>query len=72
MSTRFVWLPEHSRHPGLYATGERRGKMVVVTHAAELALQFKEQGECADWCARTGTANTVWVPRQHGFVEGEA
>ena len=66
------WIPEHAKHRGMYATGRRSGKMMVVTHTAEEALAFKEKGACVEWCNVNNTDHEkpLWQPIEHSWEAG--
>ncbi|WP_257306297.1 hypothetical protein [Geothrix campi] len=74
--TRFVWIPEAPRHPGLYAnkngadldTGKVQGfTKPTSTMSPHHALQFETREECQAWC--DANPHPVFEPREHGFSE---
>lgn len=62
-----AWIPENERFPGMYATGNRSGKMQVVTRDESQALKFRSKGECAEWCERNNAGRVAWVPVEHAW-----
>jgi hypothetical protein len=74
MNTKFIWIPEAPKHPGLYAnekgTDMQSGKICYVgkqpsTRVIKDAKQFDTYKECMEWC--NANPDPKFIPVEHGL-----
>ncbi len=65
MKTKFVWIPEAPKYPGVYAPRNYVTAQNTMTMNPYDALQFETEIECKTWCANN--PKPVFEPQEHGF-----